>query len=382
MMANLPSPGASCGSPYSDVTSGDYSDSFEPLSPDFTIDSLRSEFSVQAHLGVVEATSPTFSHHEDDVVALRGAEKEFYENMVIGSDTSIDMHIKHVMIKFSAGLVNLPSRKVDPNSLTPYSDVAKPKKRGKDGCVKRPMNAFMAFAQFERKALMQVRPTLHNAVISKHLGSVWKRLSMAVKHPFVQHAEWLKELHKLEFPDYKYRPQKKKTPGPGSAEPTVPAKVKGAARAAKPRSRARKAAAKPYGAREVPDFVTDMPESAASPAYSDQLYSEPTLEDAQPFPLDVSQMPIYINVHKDSVASDDGLAQLHDELPDPSLDISPFDEQSFPLLQHSSPLLDCGDVYGFFLPSEDLVQGDQLLEALDYPTKLDLLLPPSVSSLN
>lgn len=50
---------------------------------------------------------------------------------------------------------------------------------------------------------------MHNAVISKYLGSKWKSLSAIEKQPFIEEAERLRQFHSKEYPDYKYRPKKK-----------------------------------------------------------------------------------------------------------------------------------------------------------------------------
>ncbi|XP_041986837.1 transcription factor Sox-9-A-like [Aricia agestis] len=93
--------------------------------------------------------------------------------------------------------------------------VAQPSKGG--GCsrrahVKRPMNAFMVFAQAMRRRLSEQRPSLHNAELSKSLGSMWKNLSDDEKLPFIKEAEKLRTEHKREHPDYKYQPRRRKPP--------------------------------------------------------------------------------------------------------------------------------------------------------------------------
>ncbi|KPJ07231.1 Transcription factor SOX-9 [Papilio machaon] len=85
------------------------------------------------------------------------------------------------------------------------------------GHVKRPMNAFMVFAQAMRRRLSEQRPSLHNAELSKSLGSMWKSLSEEQKLPFVKEAEKLRTQHKKEYPDYKYQPRRRKPPPTASS---------------------------------------------------------------------------------------------------------------------------------------------------------------------
>ena len=75
--------------------------------------------------------------------------------------------------------------------------------------IKRPMNPFMVWAQQKRPQLSAAYPGIHNAELSRLLGQHWNQLNELEKIPFRIEAERLAEQHRLDHPEYKYRPKKK-----------------------------------------------------------------------------------------------------------------------------------------------------------------------------
>jgi len=75
--------------------------------------------------------------------------------------------------------------------------------------IKRPPNSFMLWAQTNRPILSAENSSLTNSKISTLLGQQWKTLSNDEKKSYKDKAEQVKQEHKIQFPNYKYRPEKK-----------------------------------------------------------------------------------------------------------------------------------------------------------------------------
>ena len=75
--------------------------------------------------------------------------------------------------------------------------------------ISRPPNCFMIWSRYMREKIYLNKPQLNNADISKQLGLLWKNMTVEEKFPYVIEANRVKYEHKLNNPNYKYKPKSK-----------------------------------------------------------------------------------------------------------------------------------------------------------------------------
>lgn len=87
-----------------------------------------------------------------------------------------------------------------------------PRKKDKSH-IRRPMNAFMIYAQAARRKVAREYPNLSYAQLSKTLGKLWRLLDVKEKQPFLEEAERIRQQHKVDHPEYKFQPKRKSRKG-------------------------------------------------------------------------------------------------------------------------------------------------------------------------
>ena len=96
------------------------------------------------------------------------------------------------------------------SELTSEPPSSSKRRKQSENEVRRPMNAFMVYAQVARKKVAGKYPNLSYRKLSKTLGELWRMLDDEERRPFVEEAERLRREHKRAHPTYKFKPQRRR----------------------------------------------------------------------------------------------------------------------------------------------------------------------------
>lgn len=86
---------------------------------------------------------------------------------------------------------------VERNEESLISDVGKLREKPK---IPRPPNAFMIYANENRKSMAHQNPADSNKEISKKLGTTWKKLAAVEKNKYFDKAKEIDMEHKRKYP--------------------------------------------------------------------------------------------------------------------------------------------------------------------------------------
>uniref|UniRef100_A0A1I7UPZ2 Sex-determining region Y protein n=1 Tax=Caenorhabditis tropicalis TaxID=1561998 RepID=A0A1I7UPZ2_9PELO len=126
------------------------------------------------------------------------------------SDSPNFKQVADVQTMTLAEVINMTaSSKLTPES----SSTVVSGKPTRESRIKRPMNAFMVWSQQRRQQIAATGQKFHNSDISKMLGAEWRKMAEHEKIPFVERAKQLREEHFHTYPDYVYRPRRRKRIG-------------------------------------------------------------------------------------------------------------------------------------------------------------------------
>ena len=96
------------------------------------------------------------------------------------------------------------------SELTSEAPSSSKRRKQNENQIRRPMNAFMVYAQVARKKVAGKYPNLSYRKLSKTLGELWRMLDDEERRPFVEEAERLRREHKRAHPTYKFKPQRRR----------------------------------------------------------------------------------------------------------------------------------------------------------------------------